>query len=525
MVWGISMFQNNKFFKSILFRISVWFLLMGIVGVTAVSYSMEIQMRLNTEKQITEELLRVKENAQLYVCQVLMLHDNQINKEGFEKFINDIEEQFQNAGYRNVAFYDIEGKPIGTGNERFVGLKNREDFGRAMNGESAFTLHYGKDNACDVYFSMPAKARGELLGHIRFYLDYNEIYERERNALHSMIYGIILVLGVSYIIIWLIVNRMVKPIRRLADISEDISSHFEDGRLDTKLLGEEQFYRRQDEIGELAGNYKKMLTVTKEQFEKIEQDRKRILSLLDSRQEFYNSITHELKTPLAVISGYAQLIGENGLADTELFHRGMAQILRESERMHRMVVQLLDMQDMEGEYTLEPIEMIGVLMDVTEMMRMKAKRYDNTITLHIEEGEYIMNGREDRIRQVLINLIDNAIKYGEMGKEIRIQMKTEDEMIKVDVVNHGEGLNKQELERIFEPFYRVDKERSRELGSAGLGLSIVRKIVNEHNGRIVTECIPGEYTVFSVFFPRVDEEAFTLDRHHRPDEERGVDRE
>ena len=98
-------------------------------------------------------------------------------------------------------------------------------------------------------------------------------------------------------------------------------------------------------------------------------------------------------------------------------------------------------------------------------------------------------------------------------------------MIRVDVVNHGEGLNKQELERIFEPFYRVDKERSRELGSAGLGLSIVRKIVNEHNGRITTECIPGEYTVFSVSFPRVDEEAFTLDRHHRPDEERGVDRE
>lgn len=522
MVWGISMFQNNKFYNSILFRISVWFLLMGIVGVTAVSYSMEIQMRLNTEKQITEELLRVKENAQLYVCQVLMLHDNQINKEGFEKFINDIEEQFQNAGYRNVAFYDIEGKSIGTSNERFMGLKNREDFGMAMNGKSAFTLHYGRDNACDVYFSMPVKARGELLGHVRFYLDYNEIYQRERNALHSMIYGIMLVLGVSYIIIWLIVNRMVKPIRKLADISEDISSHFEDGKLDTKLLGEEQFYRRQDEIGELAGNYKKMLTVTEEQFEKIEQDRKRILSLLDSRQEFYNSITHELKTPLAVISGYAQLIGENGLTDTELFHRGMAQILRESERMHRMVVQLLDMQDMEGESTLEPIEMIGVLMDVTEMMRMKAERYDNTLTLHIEEGEYIMNGREDRIRQVLINLIDNAIKYGETGKEIRIQMKTEDEMIRVDVVNHGEGLKKQELERIFEPFYRVDKERSRELGSAGLGLSIVRKIVNEHGGRITAECTPGEYTVFSVFFPGLDKDVFTLDRHHRPDEERGI---
>lgn len=523
MVWGISMFQN-KFYNSILFRISVWFLLMGIVGVTAVSYSMEIQMRLNTEKQITEELLRVKENAQLYVCQVLMLHDNRINRDGFQQFIGDIEEQFKNAGYRNIAFYDIEGTAIGGSDEWIKGKRNREDFGMAMKGKSAFTLHYGKDNACEVVFSMPVKARGELLGLVRFYLDYNEIYERERNALHSMIYGIILVLGVSYIIIWMIVNRMVKPVRKLADISEDISSHFEDGMLDTTLLGEEQFYRRQDEIGELAGNYRKMLNVTKEQFEKIEQDRKRILLLLDSRQEFYNSITHELKTPLAVISGYAQLIGENGLADTKLFHRGMTQILRESERMHRMVVQLLDMQDMEGDVSFAPVELAVVLTDVTEMMRMKAERYENPLIPDIEEGDYRINGREDRIRQVLINLIDNAIKYGETGKEIRVHMKTEGDEIRIDVMNHGAGLDKQELERIFEPFYRVDKEHSRELGSAGLGLSIVKKIVNEHNGRIIAECIPGEYTIFSVFFPQLPEDADALDRNKGLDEERKEDK-
>ena len=135
---------------------------------------------------------------------------------------------------------------------------------------------------------------------------------------------------------------------------------------------------------------------------------------------------------------------------------------------------------------------------------MKAERYGNTIVLDIEDGDYLVNGRKDKIHQVLINLIDNAVKYGETQTEISIRMRQDDGMVKIDVINKGKGLTKQELKRIFEPFFRVDKEQSRELGSAGLGLSIVKKIMDEHSGRIKAESIQGEYTVFSVFFPLID---------------------
>ena len=420
------MCRKSKFFCSILFRISIWYLLLGIAGVTVLYYVMEDQMHQNTEKYISEELLRVKENAVLYVCQVLRLHNNQINREGFRNFISDIEEQFKNAGYRDTAFYDTDGQAVGSGgNEKLSGETEREDFRLAEKQKSSFTLHYGADKACDVYFTMPVNVHGEQLGIISFYFDYHDIYKREWDAFSSMLHGIILVAGVIYIIIWLLVRRILAPIRRLTAVSVNISRHFEDGKLDIQMLSDARFYTRRDEIGELSRNYKEMLDVTKEQFEKIEQDRERIVALLNSRQEFYNSITHELKTPLAIISGYAQLIGENGLSDTELFHNGMAQILHESE-------------------------------------------------------------------------------YGETQTEIYIHMRQADGMVEIDVINQGKGLTEQELKRIFEPFFRVDKEQSRELGSAGLGLSIVKKIMDEHGGRIEAESIQGEYTVFSVFFPLIE---------------------
>lgn len=501
------MFRKGKFFCSILLRTSIWYLLLGIAGVTVLYYLMEEQMHQNTEKYITDELLRVKENAELYVCQVLMLHNNQINREGFINYISDIEEEFKNAGYHDIAFYDADGEAAGSGsNAKLAGETKREDFRLAGKQKSSFTLHYGADKACDVYFTMPVKARGEQIGIISFYFDYHDIYMREWNTFSNMLHGIILAGGMIYIIIWLMLRRILTPVRRLTAISVNISRHFKDGKLDIQMLSDAKFYTRRDEIGELSRNYKEMLDVTKEQFEKIEQDRERIISLLNSRQEFYNSITHELKTPLAIISGYAQLIGENGLSDTELFHNGMAQILHESERLHKMVVELLEMQDNEEEVlAAETVEMTPVLENVSELMRMKAERYGNTIVLDIEDGDYLVNGRKNKIHQVLVNLIDNAVKYGEAQTEICIHMGQDNGMVKIDVINQGKGLTEQELKRIFEPFFRVDKEQSRELGSAGLGLSIVKKIMDEHSGRIKAESVQGEYTVFSVFFPLIND--------------------
>lgn len=265
-------------------------------------------------------------------------------------------------------------------------------------------------------------------------------------------------------------------------------------------------------MGELAGNFLGLLHMTERQFQKISQDKNRILRLLNSRQEFYNNVTHELKTPLTTISGYAQLIEKDGLRDTELFYKGTDHILRESTRLHRMVVQLLEMQDEEKCPDQEYLDLSEILKRVADDMQIKARRQKNRLTLEGTERSYPVYGRADRIRQVLINLIDNAIKYGEAKEDIYLKITEENGSVEIAVSNRGRGIRPEEFENIFEPFYRADQGPSRELGSTGLGLAISKKIVKEHGGRIKARSIPGEETVFTVSFPAAKEDEMLCGR-------------
>ena len=137
-------------------------------------------------------------------------------------------------------------------------------------------------------------------------------------------------------------------------------------------------------------------------------------------------------------------------------------------------------------------------------MKIKANRYDNTLTLKGTKEYLPVTGKEDKIRQALINVIDNAIKYGEPGKPIHIRLTRQGGQVQVAVSNQGQGIRKDDLESIFEPFYRADKGLSRELGSSGLGLSIAARIMEEHQGYIKAASIPGKETVFTICFPAVE---------------------
>lgn len=476
--------------------------MLGFVSVLIVIYVMKTQIRQNIEKQIMEEMETIQSSAQLYVRQILMINNASIDGDGFEQCAYEAEQQLRRAGYTDIALYSMEGRLLRSSvRQRFVGAAGRGDFQYAIRSRSAFTLRYGKQDKCDVYFSMPVDVMGQQVGILSYYQDYSALYKREWETIGGMLRVTVLAFGIIYLVVWIMIRRMVMPVRQLGQISENISAHLKDGQFDGIIMEELEVLRRKDEIGELSRNYIQMVRVIEEQFEKIQEDRDRILKLWNSRQEFYNNVTHELKTPLTTISGYAQLMEENGLGDEELFYNGMEHILQESTRLHRMVVQLLEMQD-KGRYTrMEQIDAAAVLRSVADTMQMKAKRYKNSLLIHEEPGEYLIEGREDRVRQVLINLIDNAIKYGKTGADIWIRLAMKNGMVRIAVANEGRGMNKEELSHIFEPFYRVDKERSREMGSSGLGLAISRKIMEEHQGTIQAESEPGGYTLFMVCFP------------------------
>lgn len=496
--------KKRSFFHSILFQISLWILLPGIAGMLLAAYFVGIQMQYQIEKQITEEMQRVRDNSLLYVRQTLLLNNSRMDATGFEVYRNEIEKQLSSAGYREVILCDPEGTLLSGDSKVFELRKDQEDFVRAKGQESAFSVHYGNSGQCEVYFSMPVNLNGQFIGIISSFFDYGELYRGQSDTVERMFWITVAVFTLICLIIWFTIYRILLPIRRMSQAASEISSHLADGRQGSMILDKLQLQGRKDEIGELCSNYMEMLQVTEEQFQKIRDDKDRILTLWSSRQEFYNNVTHELKTPLTTISGYAQLMEKNGPGDEELFYTGTGHILKESTRLHRMVVQLLELQDKADAEDVRRLNLTEIVENVTETMKIKANRYDNTLILKGTKECLPVVGKEDKIRQVLINVIDNAIKYGEPGKPIHIQLIRQNMQVQIKVSNQGQGIRKDELKNIFEPFYRADKGLSREMGSSGLGLSIAAKIMEEHQGCIKAASIPGKETVFTICFPAAD---------------------
>ena len=171
-----------------------------------------------------------------------------------------------------------------------------------------------------------------------------------------------------------------------------------------------------------------------------------------------------------------------------------------------MVLELLEMADKGMAEEPVSVDMNRLIRSVAEAMEIKANRYGCSIKLRLEENLRV-SGVEERLRQIFINLLDNAVKYGETGERIRVMGQRRREGVWFCVENKADrAFEAAELESVFEPFYRKDKEYSREQGSAGLGLSICRKIVTEHGGRIWAENAPDSRVRFCVFFPEKEDQ-------------------
>ncbi len=485
---------------------SLWVLGVGIGGILLITCFVRLQMRYNIEKQVTEEMQQIRDNTLLYVHQILLLNNEVVGEEGFEESVRAVMQQLKSVGYREAAYYNLDGELLEQSGSRIEPGVKREDFERAKELDSTFTLNCRKDSQCEVYFTMPVEIMGKRIGYISYFFDYGEQYRREWNTFERTLWITAVIFALICLITWIMLYRVISSIRSLSRVTTEISSRLSEGQFDRDAAKRLTLNVRKDEIGELSLNFTRMLDVAEEQFQRIQDDNRRIRKLLNSRQEFYNNVTHELKTPLTTISGYAQLMETNGQGDEELFHKGTEHILKESTRLHRMVVQLLEMQEEKGTEKKKILNLTGLIVNVADTMQIKAKRHGSRIRLEGIEKNYYIEGREDKLCQVFINLLDNAIKYGEPEETIRLVAAAKKGRVCISVINKGQGIEAKDLENIFEPFFRADRELSRELGSTGLGLSISRKIVTEHGGNMEVKSTPGEKTIFTVNFPGAESE-------------------
>lgn len=225
-----------------------------------------------------------------------------------------------------------------------------------------------------------------------------------------------------------------------------------------------------------------------------------ILAAVKSRQDFTANVSHELKTPLTAISGYAELI-ENHMVDAEQETHFAREIKRNADRLVSLIndiIRLSELDQSEVASGFEEFDLFELVQNDIEALRLNATKQGLRLTL---EGESCMiRGNKDMIQELLDNLCQNAIRYNKPNGTILVEVWKERGKPTLTVSDTGVGIPKDQQERVFERFYRVDKSRSKETGGTGLGLAIVKHIVELHDAELVLESEVGKGTVIRVRF-------------------------
>jgi two-component system phosphate regulon sensor histidine kinase PhoR len=228
------------------------------------------------------------------------------------------------------------------------------------------------------------------------------------------------------------------------------------------------------------------------------------------RSEFVANVSHELKTPIASVKGFAETLLNGALADQETARAFLQIIFDESERLNRLIGDILDLSKVESKRVplqFSPVHVNSFMENTIQMLEPEAHKKNISLELQAEDDLY-MEADEDRLRQIMINVLSNGIAYTPEGGKVKVKIvpmvegpEGDPEELRFIITDTGIGIPKKDLPRIFERFYRVDKARSRSSGGTGLGLSIVKHLVELHKGHISVESEVGVGTKFIIDLP------------------------
>ena len=222
------------------------------------------------------------------------------------------------------------------------------------------------------------------------------------------------------------------------------------------------------------------------------------------RKDFVANVSHELKTPITSIKGFAETLLDGAAEEPEVRTQFLNIIFEESKRIEHLIEDLLVLSKLEKDESainVEHIEVDYMLDDILPVVEQQALQ--KNIDMKVEMDQNVtLEADEEKIKQILFNLVTNAISYTPEKGSVSIKIKEEEHDVCFIVQDTGIGISEQDLPRIFERFYRVDKDRSRETGGTGLGLAIVKHIVEAHQGKIDVDSELGKGTTFKVYIPK-----------------------
>ncbi len=266
--------------------------------------------------------------------------------------------------------------------------------------------------------------------------------------------------------------------------------------------------RRNDELGELSEDIYYMSSQIEKNIEKMEEEQKKLklavqkLKKLENQQKtFIGNITHEFKTPLTVIKTYMDML-DIYPDDPKLLQDAKVNIVKETQRLYEMVEKTLHLSSLEKydfEVQCEKIDVKEVLEEICSRMQGKAKKFNISIIKSLQSN-FILGDKEN-LMHIFINLIDNAIKYNEVKGEIFINTYNKDKKVFIEVADTGIGIPKESRQKIFEPFYTVNKNSSKYHGGTGLGLPLVKSLIEKQKGTISLLDTKQKGTTFLISFP------------------------
>lgn len=327
--------------------------------------------------------------------------------------------------------------------------------------------------------SVPLKYGARMIGTLQVGASLSVVDATRSNLLSVMAVISVVAVLMAGIGSWMVLGRALSPLEAITDTVDQINKADDlSRRIPPQAQGQNE-----DEIGDLTISFNQTL--------------ERLESLFTSQQRFLADVSHELRTPLTVIKGNVDLIRRMKQADEE----SLSSIDQEAGRLTRLVGGLLMLAQAEtGKLTLvlRPVELDILLTEVFQEMRVLA---GNKVRVHLNEIDQVMvNGDRDRLKQVLLNLVANAIQYTPQGGDVFLSMAKINDQARIIVRDTGPGIPAEDLPHIFDRFYRAEKSRTRSTSSGfGLGLSIAHWIVEHHGGQLKVESKEGKGTTFAIW--------------------------
>ncbi len=360
----------------------------------------------------------------------------------------------------------------------------KEDVNKILNGKvlRMRNKYFSDIGAAVVSIGYPIISEGEVIGGLILLSSIPEVQKTSSRITKIAVFMLIIMMGIMSVVAYVFSRKITNPLK----IMEAQAIKYAKGDFSEKID-----LKTNDEIEDLANSLNTMAS----ELEKVE----------ENRDIFLSNISHDIKTPLTNINGFVEAM-KDGTIPKDNYDKYINIISKETKRLITLTQDIINMNDLfDDNITLkiERIEINQIIRNTINAFEEKIKRKNIQVHLTLAENESYVMSDKDKIERVLYNLIDNSIKFCRENKNIYIETTLISNKVEINILDEGIGISKENISDIWKRFYKVDKSRGQDKMSFGLGLYIVKQIIDAHEQEIMVESVEGEWTKFSFTLSRI----------------------